>query len=118
MYSKLQPDSIAPAVDIIERKHERVVVVDLPGADESTIEVNAENDLLTLTARVAAQEPQDMQVLYRGFELRDYRRVFTLPDDVDRQRISAKCKHGVLHVTLPKRPEAQARRKQIKVEKE
>lgn len=116
MYSKLQPDPIAPAVDIIERKHERVVVVDLPGADESTIEVNAENDLLTLTARVAVQNPQDMQELYRGFELRDYRRVFTLPDDVDRQHISAKCKHGVLRITLPLAVQMQLRQINVQVE--
>jgi HSP20 family molecular chaperone IbpA len=116
MYSKLQTEILTPSVDIIERVGERVVIVDLPGADESSIEVSTENNLLTLTARVAAQPQEGMDLLYRGFELRDYRRAFTLPDDVDRQHITAKFKNGVLRVTLPKAAQARPRQVSVQVE--
>ena len=97
----------APAVDIIEHTNTFAVVADVPGADENGVEVRVENETLTISARVVTQEPQGMDLLHRGYEACNYHRAFTLPQGVERAKISAQLKQGVLRVLLPKAAEVQ-----------
>lgn len=107
----------APAVDIIERADSFAVVADVPGVDENGVEVRVENETLTITARVVTQEPQGMDLLHRGYETCNYSRAFTLPEGVERGKISAQLKHGVLRVLLPKAAEVQPLKIKVDVEK-
>ena len=110
--------TVVPAVDIIERPDQVIVLADLPGAEENSVEVQLENEQLTIGARASLQPPSGMEALYHGFDACEYRRVFALTDKIDREHISAALKHGVLRVTLPKLSAKQTRRTQIKIEKE
>lgn len=101
---------VAPATDIYETEHDLVAVVDMPGVDEKDIEVSLENQVLTLTGRAASADPAGHELLYREFGPAEFRRTFTVHDDIDREKITARLKNGVLRVTLPKAAKAQPRR--------
>jgi len=92
----------APDTDICETKDAIIVVADMPGVDDKHVEVQLENDVLTLTGRSSPEETQGLDLLYRGYSSGDYQRSFTLSEDVERENIKARIKDGVLRITLPK----------------
>lgn len=101
----------APAVDIKEEPSQFVIHADLPGVQIKDIEITLENGVLTLKGqRITEQEEETEQ--YRRIErMRGlFLRRFALPDAVDAEKVSAKCKDGVLEVLVPKREGAQPRK--------
>lgn len=101
---------LSPATDIHETDKEIVVVMDLPGVRQDQIEITLENRVLTISARTAVEEPTDKELVYREFGPAEFRRSFSLTEDVDREQITARIKNGALRLTLPKAAEAQPRR--------
>ena len=102
-----------PPTDIIETESDIQMVADIPGADQETIDVMIENDLLTIQASLTPQIPEDMSPLYREYSDGDYHRTFTLNQSIEKEKIEAKYKNGVLFLRLPKTEPAKP--KQIKV---
>ena len=101
-----------PRTDIYETEQSVVIVADLPGVAANAIDLALERDKLTLRGRVQ-QDPSDAEGLaYREYEIGDFVRSFKLSGEVDRDRIEAKAKDGVLTLTIPK---VGASRKQIAV---
>lgn len=100
-----------PAVDIKEESEHFVIHADLPGVDSKDIEINLENGILTLKGQRIA-ETQETAKQYRRVERvrGTFLRRFTLPDVADADKVSAKCKDGVLEVILPKREATKPRR--------
>lgn len=92
----------SPAVDIIERKDDIVVVADIPGVDDKTIDITLEKNVLTLYGRVEADIPKKHTLCLSEYGIGDYQRVFTLADEVNREKIEATVKNGVLTILLPK----------------
>ncbi len=105
-----------PATDVYERDDALVVVADMPGVTEKDIEINLDNDVLTLTGRAEFAEPAGFDALYGEFEAGQYERVFTLSEDVDREGIKATIKNGVLRVTLPKSEKVKPRKITVQAE--
>ncbi len=91
-----------PSVRIIESQGAIELLAEVPGADESSTEVTVEDNTLTLRARVISPAPTDARVLYADHREGDYERSFTLSPEVDRTRIEAHVKDGLLRVRLPK----------------
>ena len=117
--SQTRPDTVEqtrncpvalPDTDIFETPEALLVIADLPGVAEADVDVNLEDDILTLTARGSAAEPEGYECVRREFCGRDYRRVFRLGADIDRARITARLNKGVLRLTLPKAETARPRR--------
>ena len=104
-----------PLVDIHEGPDGLVLEADLPGASEDGLTIELEENVLTLHARVDQPTPAGSKVIHEEFRLVDFHRSFILGDDVDRDRISAELKHGVLRLALPRAERAKARRIEIKV---
>ena len=102
----------APAADVYESEGEYTIALDLPGIERAGLEINLDNDRLTIrgtreiekTGRHRAERPRGR-----------FMRRFSVPAHVDQQNISADYKDGVLRVTLPKRQGQQSRRVEIKV---
>jgi len=91
-----------PAVDIIERKDDIVLIADMPGVDERSVEVTLEKDVLTIYGEVESQVPENHRLVSSEYGVGDYQRSFTLSEEIDRNKIKATVKNGVLRVVLPK----------------
>ena len=102
-----------PRVDVRETAEAFVVVADLPGADEKSVEATVQKRVLTIEGWTQLDKPQGGEELGREFGAGRFRRDFTLPDAVDPERIQARVKNGVLTVTIPKKDEVKARKIQV-----
>lgn len=99
-----------PDVDIIERKDSIIVLADMPGVDENSVDVTLENDVLSIYGKVDGEVHEKLRLIHGEYGIGDYQRIFTLFGDISREKIQATVKNGVLRVTLPK-AEATATRK-------
>ena len=100
-----------PAVDIKEEPTQFVIHADLPGVELKDIEVTLENGVLTLKGQRATEKKEETEQYRRVERVRGtFLRRFSLPDVADADKVSAKCKDGVLEVMVPKRETAQPRR--------
>jgi len=104
----------APRADIYEMNDQLVIVMDVPGADENSLDVTLEKDVLTVTAYVDAVAPEGYGLAYAEYEVGDYQRSFKLSDEIDREKISATIKDGVLRLYLPKAAAVLARKIDVK----
>lgn len=106
----------SPRTDIAETDKEIEVSVELPGMDEKDIEVSMTEDTLTIKGEKKGEREEKK----KGYYLHErsygsFYRSIPLPSGVDTDKANAEFKKGVLTVTLPKTPEAQARVKRIEV---
>ena len=87
-----------------------------PGLDPATLEVNLERGVLTISGERKAEQPQPDQKAVAHMTERfsgRFRRVLSLPDDVDPNSATAQYRDGVLHVSIRRRESAQPRRIEI-----
>lgn len=106
----------APAVDILERKDDIVVTADLPGVDEKAIDITLEKNVLTIYGRVESLNPEKHRLAYSEYGVGDYQRAFTLSDEIDKNKIQATMKNGVLRLVLPKAEAAKTRKIMVSTE--
>ncbi len=102
-----------PAVDILERKDDIVVTADMPGVDEKTVDITLEKNVLTIYGMVEPHFPEGQRFALSEYGVGDYQRAFTLSGEVDRDRINASVKNGVLRLVLPKAAAARARKIEV-----
>jgi HSP20 family protein len=105
----------APAVDISERKDAYLVAVELPGVNAGDVEITFEDGLLTIQgerrfAHDSAEEKMHRTERFYGA----FRRSITLPSHVEADKIEATAQDGVLQIMVPKAPEVQAKRIQVR----
>ena len=100
--------------DIYEVEDQIVIVADVAGASEETIEITLEKDILTINAYADIEEFEGYSLAFAEYEVGDYQRSFRISDEIDRQKISATVKEGVLRVFLPKATEALTRKINVK----
>jgi HSP20 family protein len=94
--------TFVPRVDIYENKDSLFLLADMPGVDEKTVDIELEKNVLTISGRVDDGRVKDGTLMYSEYEIGDYERVFTLSDEIDRDKIVATVKNGVLRLELPK----------------
>jgi HSP20 family protein len=99
-----------PDVDIIEEKEETVLTADLPGVDEKSLDITLEKNVITIRGRVEPEIPAGCRLAYGEYEVGDYERAFSLSDEVDKDKIQAMIKNGVLKLVLPKAAAVKARK--------
>jgi HSP20 family protein len=107
--------SAVPAVDVRETESEFLMEVDLPGLSEKDIEVKLDNSLLTVSSKKEdGKEEGRNGYLMRERRSASFSRSFVLPEEVDREKIGAEFKNGVLHLTFPKVPAAKPKTIEVK----
>ena len=99
-----------PAVDIIEHPNDIVLIVDMPGVDETSVDLTLEKNLLTIHGHVEDKIPDKYNLIISEYGLGDYERTFKLSDEIDREKIHASVKDGVLRLVLPKAEKAKAKK--------
>jgi HSP20 family molecular chaperone IbpA len=100
----------APRVDIAETDDRIVVLADLPGVDEQSVDITLEKNVLTLRGTVNPTPYAGYALAYSEYEVGNFERVFTISDEVDREGIQASVRNGVLQLVLPKSKRAQAQK--------
>ena len=99
-----------PTTDIFETDDALTVVMELPGVEKQAIDVNVENDVLRIDARIDFTKYEGLEPLYTEYNIGHFARSFTLSNKIDQQHISAQLDDGVLTLTLKNAKEAQPRR--------
>ena len=103
-----------PRVDIFSEDDEVIILVEMPGVDENELDISLEKKVLTINGFVSPIEPEGYDLAYSEYNIGDYQRSFTLPDELDTDSIEAKINNGVLRISLQKAPEAQTRKISVK----
>lgn len=102
-----------PPIDIYETDEGLVLIADLPGVSVKSLELQVQNNKLTLLGRVTNQVPANGRPLHKEYEEGDFLRSFILSEDVDHDRVTARLNNGVLEVVLPRMPKSAPRRIQV-----
>ena len=106
----------SPAIDFAEDEKAYHLTAELPGMSEKDIDLTLSEDMLTISGE-KHDEKEEARKDYHFSERRfgSFRRAVQLPQHIDRDKIEANFKNGVLRVTLPKTPDAMQRQKKIEI---
>jgi HSP20 family protein len=103
-----------PPVDVYEDEHNITVHAELPGIEEKDLDINLENNVLTISGERKMENEEKKENFHRiERSYGRFTRSFTLPSTVDTEHINAAFENGILKVTIPKLEEAKP--KQIKI---
>jgi HSP20 family protein len=105
----------SPAVDITEEEGAFKVSAEVPGMTEKEIEVSLSGDMLTIKGEKRQEREEKGENRYlseRSYG--EFQRSFSLPENVDREKIAASFANGVLSVTLPKSAKATPKKIEVK----
>jgi HSP20 family molecular chaperone IbpA len=105
-----------PRADIWESADAICLLADMPGVDESKVDITLEKNILTIIGSVEPEVPQGYKLAYSEYGIGDYKRVFTLSNEIDKEGIEASVKNGVLKLRLPKSKEVLPKKIAIKAE--
>lgn len=106
-----------PALEMTESKKAYKVTAELPGIDAKDVEISVEDGML----RIAGEKKTEREEDEKGYRISErsygsFERLVRLPAAAQPDKIKAKCRNGVLTVTIPKDGEAAARVRKIAVE--
>jgi HSP20 family protein len=108
-----------PPVDIMEEKDRILLTAELPGFQEGDIAIEMEGNVLTLRGERKSEVEKEGRTFHRvERSYGQFLRSFTLPNNVDRERIQAKFSNGLLEIDMPKREEAKPRQIRITASEE
>lgn len=105
----------APETDVMETEREIRVITEMPGLKRENIEIDVENNVLTVRGEKREERTEGEQGKWHLAERRygTFARSFVLPRDVDADGIQAHFEDGVLTVSVPKSEKARRRRIEI-----
>lgn len=105
----------APETDVVETEREIRVSVEMPGLKRDNIDIDVENNVLTIRGEKREEREEGEEGKYHIAERRygTFTRSFVLPRDVDAENIQARFEDGVLTVTIPKSERARRRRIEV-----
>ena len=95
---------------VVESGDALTLVADMPGVDENGIDITVEKNVLTVRGTVHGDVPEGYELSYEEYGVGDYERSFTIPNEIDRDGISATIKDGVLKLSLPVSKQAASRK--------
>ena len=99
-----------PDVDIIEGKDKIIVIADMPGVNENSVDITLDDNVLTIYGKVDWNIPEKMKLTHAEYGVGDYQRIFTISGEINRDKIEARVKDGVLRLIMPKNDAPRMRR--------
>jgi HSP20 family protein len=108
--STIPARTFVPTTDIFETDNALTVVMEMPGVDNKSVEVNVENDVLTINGQIDFSKYDGLQPLYTEYNIGNYSRSFALSSKIEQDGIKAELKDGVMTLMLPKSAKAKPRR--------
>ena len=110
-----------PAVEIKQSENDYKIKVQLPGVKVDDIDVELDNDFMTITAEIEEEkeekEQKEKNMKYHTCEFRygKYKRTISFDQPIRSEEACAEYKNGVLTITLPKQQAEQARVKKLEI---
>lgn len=96
-----------PAVNIVENKNDYGLSLAVPGMKKEDFNIDVEGNMLTISCEKEETTEQNNERYNRKeYNYSSFSRSFTLPDEVNKEKIEAKYEDGVLKLMLPKKEEA------------
>lgn len=96
-----------PAVNITESENEYHVALAAPGLKKDDFKIGVEGNMLTISSeKEENKEEKDKTFTRKEYNYSSFSRSFTLPEEINREKIEAKYEDGVLKIALPKKEEA------------
>ena len=111
----LTTSTFAPPVDVYEDEQNLILKLEIPGVEESDLNVSVEDNTLTVQGERKFEKSNNEKGFHRiERSYGNFTRSFAVPNTFDTENIAATFKNGVLTVKLPKREAAKPRT--IKIE--
>lgn len=105
----------APHFEVKETKESYVFKADLPGVKEADLDIALTGNRLTVSGKREAERHEETDTFYtRERSFGSFTRAFTLPEGIDPEHVQAELKSGVLNIVLPKLPEAQPKKIEVR----
>jgi HSP20 family protein len=109
--------SLMPSMDISETDKEYVITAELPGLERKDVEVSLEENVLTIRGEKKTESTPDdknknVHVSERSYGV--FYRALELPGNVDPASVQATMSKGVLKITIPKPPESEPKKIEVK----
>src|SRR5688572_13673536 len=105
--------ALAPPADIFEDADGIGIVLDMPGVTKDRLTVKADRSELVIEGDASIDMPEGMEAAHAEIRSAQYRRIFTLTNELDTEAIEASMKDGVLSIRIPKRAELKPRQIEI-----
>lgn len=96
-------NSFIPAANIYESKEDYRIELAVPGLKRNQIKVTLDDNVLKIHASTPPEEKKEESFSNFEFDYSNFERSFSIPDTIEREKISAKYHDGILQVILPKR---------------
>ncbi|MEQ1798993.1 MAG: Hsp20/alpha crystallin family protein [Lacibacter sp.] len=95
-----------PAVNIVEDKNDYKVSLAVPGMKKDDFNIDVEGNMLTISSeKEESKEEKDEKYNRKEYSYSSFSRSFTLPEEVNKEKIEAKYEDGLLKLMLPKKEE-------------
>ena len=96
-----------PSVNITENKDEYSVSLAVPGMKKDDFKIDVNGNMLTISCeKDETKEEKDKKYTRKEYSYSSFSRSFTLPDEVNREKIDARYEDGLLKISLPRKEEA------------
>jgi HSP20 family protein len=102
--------AFVPETDIYETANALTVVMEMPGVDKASMDIDIADGVLSVAGKIDFSKYEKLQPVYSEYNIGHYRRAFSLPNQVDQEKIAAEMRDGVLTLTLPKAEAAKPRK--------
>jgi len=105
-----------PAVNIIEHKDEYLVSLAVPGMNKDDFTIDVNGNMLTISSeKEEHKEEKDKKFTRKEYNYSTFSRSFTLPEEINKEKIDARYEDGVLKIALPRKEEVKKNIKHISV---
>ena len=94
--------AFAPRTDIYETDDNIILISDMPGVGEDSVDITLEKNVLTINGYVDDDRLEGYTPNYAEYRVGDYFRRFTLSNTINQDHIEASVRDGVLRLTMPK----------------
>lgn len=104
-----------PLVDVVEDASGITLCADLPGVPKDKLRIRVESDTLFIDGDISLPWVQDLQASHVEVPFPRYRRTFTLGKELDREKVTAEFRQGVLRLHIPKVEHVKPRKIEVQV---
>lgn len=96
-----------PAVNITENKEDYLVSLAVPGMKKDDFKIDIDGNMLTISSeKEETKEEKDKKFTRKEYNFSSFSRSFTLPEEINKEKIDARYEDGVLKIVLPRKEEA------------